>query len=1082
MGYVCPNCASSDTVYDSKLGLICKYCQTCIPTDATSFDAQIEELVFKRNSGDLKGAASLLDKLYEKPQNKTNYHLLFQDILTSFGVVYVENYINENEIERLPVFYKPEFPFKSIFDHPQFKNLQKGKNGEFAPYVDNYINKLTKIDSLLQLIEKNKNSKNRQVYDVFISYKGGAAHIEDERRARDWYDVLTNQGYNVFFAPKSIEKGEEWEPQIYNALYTAKVLILICATKGADKSTYLQSPWVASEWRRFLNRRNDTNDNVVIISISFNGFTASELPNDLNGIQMFDSNTPGNTDEVLSKVKQYVQRNVSYTKINEQKIEKVELPKEEIRKISFANSRSVAFKPSEQSLYETAVGLMEQHQFAKAKRRLDDIVTTNSNNYLANLAKLKCDFSLQVKDDISSQHFHDMKHVEIVTIDFLSAVAVAGDDFARLVDSFGNILFNTFKDDPFLYVKILLLPEDKNPYLILLGLLSTHIPTMINYVDGFGAQFYKFVMSYPNKEKEISTLITKHFRIAYSNDPEHSSVKIGVLYRTTAMTLLDTNIELAREYINEALKVVTAHTFLMERFVLYTYDSKRLKDYDLFPRKNDGALNETYLYSVLSKKYYREFDISDKFPDEKDNYDNLFYVLMRCAQLGFGDEVIETYGHHLFNACVGLIMEKKTSSVALAKKLVNVLTTTQGMLLSNEQVVQIIQCFIAIGDFEEASKYIQRMYGIESSEGLSPSLSFKLRWQAIMVEARLKSNFDFLNYKKDLYDLKSFMEANDFFFKLYPNPSDKSKNIFINTANSISKLGKMNNLHKLLKKAYCRCYAYVNTYGDIYTFIELLKDGMHLVELAKRVKISEKFSNKADHLTANILNKNNEVGEIVKKPPVEKARVASAIFVGLSLASMVLSLAFAQWMLLAVNLVMVLVWSAVFGHLDDYRRINNVYKGLTIFLFDFLTIAGLIGLMFACNNKNMLGTMNTYFLNYFHDRGEISLDTYKAMQLTYVIANGIAAIWTVIYTFVWSFKIRNKQVTSLLTPLIAVGGFLVLLSITSIILSPMYIKAIIEKPEFIRGYYILTVVALGAMVGYDILLSLISDKITYSRY
>ena len=63
MGYVCPNCASSDTVYDSKLGLICKYCQTCIPTDATSFDAQIEELVFKRNSGDLKGAASLLDKL-----------------------------------------------------------------------------------------------------------------------------------------------------------------------------------------------------------------------------------------------------------------------------------------------------------------------------------------------------------------------------------------------------------------------------------------------------------------------------------------------------------------------------------------------------------------------------------------------------------------------------------------------------------------------------------------------------------------------------------------------------------------------------------------------------------------------------------------------------------------------------------------------------------------------------------------------------------------------------------------------------------------------------------------------------------
>lgn len=1081
MGYVCPNCASQLTEYDGKGGLICKHCLTPIPTSADAYDAQMQNLVFIRNSGELKEAARLIDRLYEKPQHKANYHLFFQDILTAFGVVYVENYVNEKEIERLPVFYQSEFPYKSVYDHPQFKRFKQGAVGVDAVYIENYLQKLAKIDNLLQLIEKKKTAKNRKLYDVFISYKSGPDFRSDERYARDWYDKLTELGYKVFYAPKSIEKGEEWEPQIYDALYTAKVMILICATPGADKSTYLQSPWVASEWRRFLNRRNDVNDNVVIIPISFNGFAPSELPNDLSGIQMFDSNTIANSEEVLAKVKQYVQRSVSYTKIDEQKIEKIDIPKEEIRKISFANARSVDFQPSEQSLYETALGLMEQGQFAKAKKRLDGIIATNNSNYSANLAKLKCDFSLQVKDSISKSYFYDMKHVEMVTADFLNTVAIAGDNFVKLVDDFGKVLFNTFKNDPYLYVKILCLPQEKNPYLILLGLLSSHIPTMIKYVEDYMLDFFAFVLKNPYKENEISILLAKHFRIAYSNDPDKSNVKIASIYRATATSLIDTNIELAKEYINEALKALTNNMLLMERFVINTYNQKRLKDYNLFISKRGGVLNETYLYSVLSSKYYREFDVSQEFPDEKDNYDNLFYVLMRCAQLGFGDEVIDTYGPHLFNACVGLIMEKKASSVALAKKLVNVLTTTQGMLFSNEQVCEIIQCFIAIGDFNEASKYIQRMYGIESNEGLSPSLSLKLRWQAIMVEARLKSNFDFLNYRKDLYDLKSFMEANDFFFKLYPNPNDKDKNIFINAANLISKAGKMTSYHKVLKNAYCRCHAYVNMYGNIYSFLEILKDSKHFYELASLVLKSEKYSNKADHLTANIMN-NNQNGEIIKKPPVEKARVASVLFTAISLASMVLALVFSQWLILAANLIMVIIWSTSFGHIDDYDRLNYHYKGIIIFLFDFLALAGLITLMFMCNNKNFLGATNTFFLNYYYDKNELSTELYEPMKLAYTVANGIAAIWTIVYTFVWSFKMNKRKVTSLLTPLIAIGGFLAFLSITGAALSPAVINTIIAKEDTVGMYYFLHILAVGAMVGYDLLIGFISKKITKKRW
>ena len=67
--------------------------------------------------------------------------------------------------------------------------------------------------------------------------------------AQDIYRALTKEGYRVFFSRISLEGklGVEYEPYIFAALNSAKVMIVI----GTDYE-YFDAVWVKNEWSRFL--------------------------------------------------------------------------------------------------------------------------------------------------------------------------------------------------------------------------------------------------------------------------------------------------------------------------------------------------------------------------------------------------------------------------------------------------------------------------------------------------------------------------------------------------------------------------------------------------------------------------------------------------------------------------------------------------------------------------------------------------------------------------------------------------------------------------------------------------------------
>jgi tetratricopeptide (TPR) repeat protein len=89
-------------------------------------------------------------------------------------------------------------------------------------------------------------------FDVFICYKQTdrtGRPTKDSRRAQDIYDALSKEGYKVFFSKVTLEDrlGTEYEPYIFAALASAKVMVAV----GTSKENF-GSPWVRNEWSRFL--------------------------------------------------------------------------------------------------------------------------------------------------------------------------------------------------------------------------------------------------------------------------------------------------------------------------------------------------------------------------------------------------------------------------------------------------------------------------------------------------------------------------------------------------------------------------------------------------------------------------------------------------------------------------------------------------------------------------------------------------------------------------------------------------------------------------------------------------------------
>lgn len=146
--------------------------------------------------------------------------------------------------------------------------------------------------------------KKEKPFDIFISYKETdqkGNRTKDSVVAQELYEKLVQAGYKVFFSRITLEDkiGSEYEPYIYAALSSSKVMLTVSSSKEN-----IEAPWVKNEWSRFLTLRQKNADK-TLIPLYFD-MPKSDLPAEFTILSPQDMSMDGFEQELIRGIKKLI--------------------------------------------------------------------------------------------------------------------------------------------------------------------------------------------------------------------------------------------------------------------------------------------------------------------------------------------------------------------------------------------------------------------------------------------------------------------------------------------------------------------------------------------------------------------------------------------------------------------------------------------------------------------------------------------------------------------------------------------------------------------------------------------------------
>ena len=217
-------------------------------------------------------------------------------VLCRYGIEYVEDPISH---ERVPTCHRVQM--QSILADKDYQEaLSRGGSCSYA--YEQEAEKISKIQKDILAI-----SSREQPFDVFICYKEtteGGSRTKDSTVAQDIYYQLTNEGYRVFFARITLEDklGQQYEPYIFAALNSAKVMLVI-----GSKKEYFEAVWVKNEWSRFLALMKKDRSKLLIPC--YKDMDAYDIPEELSMLQSQDMSKIGFIQDLLRGIKKVLGNN-----------------------------------------------------------------------------------------------------------------------------------------------------------------------------------------------------------------------------------------------------------------------------------------------------------------------------------------------------------------------------------------------------------------------------------------------------------------------------------------------------------------------------------------------------------------------------------------------------------------------------------------------------------------------------------------------------------------------------------------------------------------------------------------------------
>ncbi len=308
MVYKCKICGGDLELEENLKIATCEYCGNKQVLPKTSSEKQNRlydrAMHFKENNEYDKAIAILEEILLE---NSTDCDVYWQLALCEYGVEYVKDkktgqYIPTcNRINTTP-----------ILINNNYKNALK--------YADNDEKKVYEEEGKkINDIQKNaiEIANKEEPFDIFICYKEtdeNGSRTEDSVIAQDLYNILIKEGYKVFFAKITLENklGTEYEPYIFSALNSSKIMI----TVGTKKEN-LESPWVRNEWSRFLTLCKQEKQKILIPT--YKNMSPYDMPEEFAHLQAIDLGKIGVIEDLKNKIASIIKNTGSKTKTKEKK-------------------------------------------------------------------------------------------------------------------------------------------------------------------------------------------------------------------------------------------------------------------------------------------------------------------------------------------------------------------------------------------------------------------------------------------------------------------------------------------------------------------------------------------------------------------------------------------------------------------------------------------------------------------------------------------------------------------------------------------------------------------------------------------
>ncbi len=392
---VCKSCGGSVTRKGNYY--ICDFCRSKWMIDSGNDVHAVERAnawEALRNN-DFEKAAELFENIIVK--DTTNHEAYWGRALALNGIVYVTDY---NENKKVPT-------CNNITEESFLKNKDVQKAISLAPtdIKESYQKQAEQIEKI-RIEWLNKASK-EPAYDIFISFKDsdrehGIERTQDSIDVQDLYTALVAKGYNVFFSRVTLRDkvSEQYEPYIYNALKTAKVMIVF-----GEKAEYFNAVWVKNEWSRFKTRVEKGEKHKNSLITVYKGVNPYEIPVALTGgRQAIDYSIPSNYEVLMNHIKRVIEESEQAVHLDRiqikggqmakksSKIKTETLQTRELGKCAIAKTSI-----SEKQTLDLAHSYLMGRQWEDANKLLDDLLFNNPN--LADAIWYKLQAKFQVTSD-----------------------------------------------------------------------------------------------------------------------------------------------------------------------------------------------------------------------------------------------------------------------------------------------------------------------------------------------------------------------------------------------------------------------------------------------------------------------------------------------------------------------------------------------------------------------------------------------------------------------------------------------------------------------------------------------------------